>query len=64
MKAYILTDNDFEKLLLKIDRNPKYGVNGGSSDSSIHDSEKEKIWDMIHGFYNYQLRTWIDEVKK
>jgi hypothetical protein len=63
MKVYMLTDADFEKLLLKIDRDPKHGNNGGSSDSSVRNSEEQVIWDKVHRFYNYQLRTWIDEVK-
>jgi hypothetical protein len=64
MKAYILSDADFDTLLLKIDRDPKYGVNGGSSDLSIRDSKEQEIWDKAHRFYNYQLRTWIDGVKR
>ena len=63
MKAYILTDADFEKLLLKLDRDPRHGDNGGSSRGTI-DLREQQIWDEVHRFYNYQLRTWIDSVQK
>lgn len=64
MKYYMLTDADFEKLLLKIDRDPKHGREGGSSQSSVRDRATEQIYDEVHRFYNYQLRTWISEVQK
>lgn len=64
MKAYILTEKDFETLLLKIDRDPKHGANGGSSQSSVRDEPNQRIYDEVHRFYNYQVRKWIDEVQK
>ena len=64
MKAYILTEKDFEELLLRIDRDPKHGSKGGSSCASVRDSATERIYDEVHRFYNYQLRTWIDSVQK
>lgn len=62
MKAYILKDNDFEQLLLKLDRDPAHGLDGGSSNSI--NPETKRIYDEVHRFYNYQIRTWIDDVKK
>lgn len=64
MKAFILTQADFEKLLLKIDRDPLHGADGGSSDSPVRDREKNQAYKDAHRFYNYQVRTWIDEVTK
>lgn len=61
MKAYILKDSDFEKLLLQIDRDPKYGKSGGGSTSLVE--QERRIYEEVHRFYNYQVRTWIDEVK-
>ncbi len=61
-KVYILTEADFEKLMLKIDRDPKHGTRGGSSVMTAESDRR--IYDEVHRFYNYQLRTWIDEVKK
>lgn len=64
MKQYVLTDADFERLLLRIDRDPKHGRDGGSSQASVRDDNQKYIWDEVHRFYNYQLRKWIDEVQK
>lgn len=61
MKAFILTETDLDRLLLRIDRDPK---NGGSSQSSVRDPMKEQAYDEAHRFYNYQVRTWIAEVSK
>lgn len=64
MKAYILRDSDFETLLLKLDRDPKHGSQGGSSNASARDPESERIYEEAHRFYNYQIRTWIAGVKE
>lgn len=64
MKAYILTEADFEKLLLMIDRDAKHGRDGGSSDSRARNPIWDEAHDLAHGFYNYQVRTWIDQVQK
>lgn len=63
-KAFILSNEDFDKLLLMIDRDPKHGSNGGSSDSRVRDREEQEVWDKVHRFYNYQIRRWIDEVQR
>jgi hypothetical protein len=62
MKAYILSDADFAKLLSEIDRNPKYGANGGSNINLSH--EQLVAFDEAHHIFNFIIRKWIDEVKK
>ena len=46
-KAFILSNEDFDKLLLMIDRDPKHGSNGGSSDSRVRDREEQEVWDKV-----------------
>lgn len=61
-KVYLLTEKDFEDLLARIDRDPKWGARGGSSGVL---SEAERLaHEAAHRFYNYQLRSWIDGVKQ
>lgn len=64
MKMYLLTQSDMDRLLLMVDRDPKHGAKGGSSDASVRDREENFAHDKAHRFYNYQVRTWIDEVTK
>jgi len=64
MQAFILTEADFEKLLLMIDSDPLRGSKGGSSVASVRDGKQDMAFKEAHGFYNYQIRRWIDEVKK
>lgn len=61
MKAYILTEEDFEKLLTEISRDPKHGETGGSS--QVLSDEETKAYEQAHRFYNYLIRKWIDKVK-
>lgn len=61
-KVYILTEADFEKLRLMVDRNPKHGTRGGSS--AALNAKDEEAHKRAHRFYNYQVCTWIEEVKK
>ena len=61
-KVYLLTDNDIEELLLMIDRNPKHGYHGGSS--QVFTEVEERAQEEAHKFYNYQVRNWIDKIKK
>lgn len=63
MKAYILTEKDFELLLTLIDRDPMHGRDGGSSRGDLTPQEQQ-IWGDAHRFYNYQVRKWVDEVQK
>lgn len=62
MKAYILSEDDFKALLAAIDRDPRYGRNGGSSQTLS--KLEEEAFAQSHGFFNYQVRSWIDRVQK
>jgi hypothetical protein len=64
MKMYMLTQADIDLLLLRIDRDPKHGKTGGSSDGAVRDKVQQEAHDKAHRFYNYQIRAWIDEVTK
>lgn len=62
MKVYLLTEQDFERLLANIDRDPEHGATGGSSASmGEHD---RRIYHEAYRFFNYQVRTWISSVSK
>ena len=62
MKVYLLKDSDFQKLLDNIDRDPEYGLTGGSGQVL---TEVEKLaHHTAHRFFNYHVRCWIDEVKE
>lgn len=63
-KAYIITEDDLKRLLAFVDRDPEHGHDGGSSQSSVNDFPNRIIYREAHGFYNYQVRKWIDEIKK
>lgn len=62
MKVYILKDSDFEHLLTSIDRDPRHGERGGSS--QVLSTVEEGAHDDAHRFYNYQVRTWINLVQR
>lgn len=62
MKAYILSELDFARLIDNIDRDPRYGDVGGSS--KILTKEQQEAFTEAHRFFNFQIRRWIDEVKK
>jgi len=59
----MLTEKDFEDLLMAIDRDPLWGAQGGSSQSQVRDREQNQAHEDAHGFYNFQLRRWIQQVK-
>lgn len=61
MKVFLLKESDFEKLLLMIDRDPRNGYTGGSS--QVLSLDEERAHNEAHRFFNYQIRTWIDSVK-
>lgn len=59
MKAYILTDEDFEKLLSELDKDPKNAYAGQTL------SQKEQIiFQDAHRFYNFIFHKWLDKVTK
>jgi hypothetical protein len=60
MRVYILTDDDFKELMTNIDRDPKWGTKGGSS--QVLSQVECQAHEDAHAFYNYQLRTWITKV--
>lgn len=62
MKCYLLKDEDFEELFSAIDRDPRWGTKGGSSD--VMSKEEQEAHEKAHRFYNYQLRTWADKMKR
>ena len=62
MKAYILKEEDFEKLTHELAANPKHGANGGSS--AILTKEEESIYQDVYRFYNYIVRRWADKAKE
>lgn len=62
MKAFIITQADLDRLKLHVDRDPKHGMDGGSSQASVRDKDKEPIYDEVHRFYNYQVHKWINSV--
>lgn len=61
-KAYLLTEADLQNLLTRLDRNPEYGLSGGSS--AVLSKEEKEAFHSAHRFYNYQVRVWLDEIKK
>lgn len=61
-KVYILTEEDFELLILRLDRDPENGYDGGSS--QVLSKEENIAKKDAHKFYNYQIRRWIDGVKR
>lgn len=64
MKRYIISEEDLERLITSIDRDPEHGHRGGSFDSSVNDPGKRTIYSQAHRFYNYQVRQWIHEIKQ
>lgn len=61
-KAYILNEADLERLLTLIDRDPAHGHSGGSG-NALNEQER-RVYEDAHRFYNFQVRRWVDEVKK
>lgn len=61
-KVYLVTEADTKDLLAAIDRDPKYGEQGGSS--SVLSAEEQNAHDKAHRFFNYQIRRWLDKIKE
>jgi hypothetical protein len=62
MKVYMLRQQDFDDLLARIDRDPSWGCEGGSS--IVMNDEERRAHDAAHRFFNYQVRTWLETVKR
>jgi hypothetical protein len=62
MKVYIIKDEDVDRLLDNLDRDPKYGARGGSS--QVISKEQQLMFEEVHRFYNFQIRRWLDEIRK
>ena len=62
MKVYILKDSDFAALTAAIDRDPLWGEHGGTSRPM--NPEEREAHTQAHGFFNYQVRRWISDMKK
>lgn len=56
MKVYLLKDEDFEKLIDKLERDPNR--NRG------HSEEEKRNLEEAFRYYNFHFRRWIDEVTK
>ncbi len=61
-KVYLLTQDDIDLLTTMVDRNPEHGHSGGTSNHS--DERQREANREAHGFYNYQVRTWIAKVTR
>lgn len=61
-KVYLLKEEDLERLLAEIDRDPTYGDRGGSS-AVLSESER-RAHETAHRFFNLVVRRWVDTVKK
>lgn len=61
-KAYILSDTDFAELTAAIDRDPRWGLHGGSS--TVFNHAERDANDVAHRFFNYQVTTWIERMKR
>jgi len=62
MKMYLITEGDCEALLTSIDRDPSYGQQGGSSD--VLSDDERRAHEKAHRFLNYQVRCWLDKIKR
>lgn len=62
MRVYIIKDSDFEALQSAIDRDPKNGTQGGSS--QVLSDDEQRAHDRAHRFFNYQVVTWMQRMKR
>lgn len=62
MKVFLIKDEDIDRLLTMIDRDPTHGPAGGSS---VVLTDKERMaHEAAHRFFNYQIRLWVNEVTR
>ena len=62
MKVHVIKESDFQRLLNTINRDPGPGLKGGSSQTLS--KEETEAYKEAHGFYNYQVRTWVALMKE
>lgn len=62
-KRYLLSDEDFDTLTTALDRDPRFGVKGGSSHSEYDNPEMRRLALDLHAHFNYQVRVWIERMK-
>lgn len=62
MRVYLLKDEDFQRLLDNIDRDPRVGLTGGSS-TTLTPVEQD-AHDRARSAMNYHVRVWIESVKR
>ena len=55
MKAYILKEEDFDRLFLMVNEDPAIG-------SALPPKEKD-AHDAAHRFFNFRVRRWADSVR-
>lgn len=58
-RVYLLTESDFENLLLRIAQDPRPRIPA----ENPHSSEHRDLIEQAHRFYNYEIRTWLTGVK-
>lgn len=59
MKVYMLTEADFERLLLRIGQDPRPRIPA----QSPHNADHRDLIEQAHRFYNYEIHTWLSAVK-
>lgn len=62
MKAYILTDDDFEQLFIALKQDPKYARHGTTGRNLAKD--ELEAYHAAHRFYHYHTVKWADKVRK
>jgi hypothetical protein len=60
MKVYLLKEEDFEKLILILDQDPEHS----RGSSQVFSPVEKEAYAKLHRYFNYELRGWIDSVKK
>jgi len=59
VKAFILKEEDFERLLLVLEN-----FNLNKFKDNQNSPEKIQLIEDVYRLYNYHIQTWIQEVKK
>lgn len=62
MKVFLIKDDDLDRLLAMIDRDPSHGAAGGSS--QVLTQQERDAHEKAHRFFNFQIRQWIDTITR